>query len=141
MLYLDTSALVKIIRPEPESAELRAWVDDRPDLLLATSALAEVELTRALLRLGEEDRLTDAVALLADMLIVEIDWQVRAAAAELAEPVLRSLDAIHLASAYELRPDLSAIITYDRRMAAAVDPAVTVASPGAAEPLPAPAAG
>lgn len=108
MLYLDTSALLKIVRPEPETAELRAWLDDRPEQLLATSALAEVELPRALLRLGEEDCLTEAVELLADLLVVEIDLPVRTTAYELSGPLLRSLDAIHLATAYELRPDLSA---------------------------------
>lgn len=53
--------------------------------------------------------------------------------ADRSDPLVRSLDAIHVASAYQLRPDLSAIITYDRRMANAVDPSVTVVSPGAPE--------
>ncbi|MGH3683018.1 MAG: type II toxin-antitoxin system VapC family toxin [Natronosporangium sp.] len=131
MLYLDTSALMKIVRPEPETVALRDWLAAQPDQLLATSALAEVELPRALHRIGETERLSRAVELLEDLLIIEIDTYVRRAAADLPEPLLRSLDAIHVASAHQLRPDLSAVITYDRRMAAAVDPAVTVASPGA----------
>lgn len=136
MLYLDTSALVKIVRPEPESAALRDWLATQPDQLLATSALAEVELPRALHRIGEIERLTRAAELLEDLLIIEIDTYVRRAAADLPEPLLRSLDAIHVASAHQLRPDLSAVLTYDRRMAAAIDPAVTVASPGATEASP-----
>ena len=135
MLYLDTSALVKIIRPEPETADLRAWLDAQHEQLLATSALAEVELPRALRRIGESERLPEVAELLADLLIIEIDEQVRSTAAGLPEPLLRSLDAIHIASAYQLQPDLAAIVTYDTRMAAAVDPAIPVASPGAAEPV------
>lgn len=131
MLYLDTSALVKILRPEPESRQLRAWLEDRSDLLLATSALAEIELPRALRRIGEIERLQRVAPLLEDLLVIEIDPEVRRAAAELADPHLRSMDAVHVASAYQLRPDLSAVVTYDLRMARAVDPATTVASPGA----------
>jgi hypothetical protein len=141
MLYLDTSALMKVIRPEPESAELRNWLDDRPDQLLATSALAEVELPRALRRLGEVERLSQAFELLEDLLVIEIDAEVRRTAAGLPEPLLRSLDAIHVASAYQLRPDLTAIITYDLRMAGAIDSAVTVVGPGASAMAAGPAAG
>lgn len=138
MLYLDTSALVKMVRPEPETAALRDWLDAQPDQLLATSALAEVELPRALHRIGETERLARAAELVEDLLLIEIDAHVRRAAADLPEPLLRSLDAIHVASAHQLLPDLSAVITYDRRMAAAIDPAVTVASPGATEDGPGP---
>jgi hypothetical protein len=141
MLYLDTSALVKVVRPEPESVDLRNWLDDRPDQLLATSALAEVELPRALRRLGEVERLSQAFELLEDLLVIEIDAEVRRAAAGLPEPLLRSLDAIHVASAYQLRPDLTAIITYDVRMADAIDPAVTVVGPGSSAVAAEPAAG
>lgn len=131
MLYLDTSVLVKILRPEPESRQLRAWLEDRSDLLLATSALAEIELPRALRRIGEVERLQRATQLLEDLLVIEIDPEVRRTAAGLTDPPLHLWDAVHVASAYQLRPDLSAVVTYDRRMARAVDPAITVASPGA----------
>lgn len=141
MLYLDTSALVKIIRPEPESADLRNWLDDRTSQLMATSAVAEIELPRALRRLGEVERLPHAIELLEDLLVIEIDADVRRTAADFSEPLLRSLDAIHVASAYQLRPDLSAIITYDIRMANAVDPTVMVVSPGATAAVAGTAAG
>jgi hypothetical protein len=133
MFYLDSSALVKIVRPEPESAELHAWLEGEPDRLLVTSALAEVELARALRRVGEMERVASAAELLESLLVIEVDADVRRLAADLSDPLLRSLDAIHIASAYQLRPDLSAIITYDHRMASAVDSAVTVVSPGAAD--------
>lgn len=131
VIYLDTSALVKVVRPEPETSHLRGWLDRQAGALLVTSALSEVELPRALRRIDEEDRLLRATELFEDLLIIEIDPELRRAAAALADPLLRSLDAIHIASAYELRPDLTAIVTYDVRMARAVDPEVTVVSPGA----------
>jgi predicted nucleic acid-binding protein len=133
MFYLDTSALVKIVRPEPESAELRTWLEDDPERLLVTSALAEVELVRALRRVGETERLASAAELLESLLVIEVDAEVRRMAAQLSDPLLRSLDAIHIASAYQLQPDLTALITYDHRMANAVESTVTVVSPGAVD--------
>lgn len=131
MLYLDTSALMKLVRMERETTSLRAWLEARPDELLVTSGLTEVELPRALRRLKETEAIPRALDLLeTNMLILELDPDLRRAAAELPDSVLRSLDAIHLASAYELRPELSALVTYDRRMAQAAEPEVVVASPG-----------
>ncbi|WP_219415579.1 type II toxin-antitoxin system VapC family toxin [Pseudonocardia nigra] len=51
MIYLDTAALVKLLRPEPESEALADWLDGRMDTLLVTSTLTEVELPRALRRI------------------------------------------------------------------------------------------
>jgi predicted nucleic acid-binding protein len=121
MLYLDTSALVKLIRREPESDDLADWLDARPPSPWVSSTLVEFELPRALRR-------TDPVlvarvpAILARLARYEIDDVVRAAAAAFPDPELRSLDAIHLATASVVFGDrLTAFVTYDRRLRDAAD--------------------
>ena len=53
MIYLDTSAMVKLVAAEPESAELIEWLNGRPDEALATSAIGHIELLRAARRIGQ----------------------------------------------------------------------------------------
>lgn len=133
MIYLDTTALVKIVRREPESDALAAWMGERRGVLLVTSTLTEVELQRALRRV-EPDALPQVPALLQRFARHEIDDGVRRAAAGFPDPGLRSLDAMHLATAAVLacRDDLT-FVTYDRRLLdAAVAQSLQVASPGAA---------
>ena len=118
MLYLDTAALVKLVRREPESDALADWLGDRA-VPWVTSTLAEVELGRALRR-TEPDLLSSAPALLERLYRCEIDAVVRATAAAFADPMLRTLDAIHLATAEAvLGRDLTAFVTYDERLLAA----------------------
>jgi len=121
MLYLDTSALVKLVRPEPESTALAAWLNSRAGEATVTSALSEVELPRAIRR-ADPARLADVAAVLARLARFEIDAAVRATAAAYTDPALRSLDAIHLATADQLRSSgktISAFVTYDSRLAQA----------------------
>lgn len=131
MIYLDTAALVKLLRPEPESDALADWLAERPGVLLVTSVLAEVELPRALRR-TTPDLLSQVPDLLARLARREIDEPVRRAAAGYADSALRSLDAIHLATAMSLAGrDLTAFVTYDRRLLGAAAAAnLPVAAPG-----------
>ncbi|MFR9802756.1 type II toxin-antitoxin system VapC family toxin [Pseudonocardia sp. RS010] len=131
MIYLDTAALVKLVRSEPESTALADWLDARPDQPWVSSVLVEVELPRALRRV-EPTLLVDVPATLARVARYEIDDIVRAAAAAYPDPDLRSLDAIHLATARGVfGKHLTAFVTYDRRLLSAAESAgLPTAHPG-----------
>jgi predicted nucleic acid-binding protein len=135
MIYLDTSALVKLIRREPESDALADWLDARPSALWVSSTLVEVELPRALRR-TDPALLADVPATVARVARYEIDEVVRAAAAAFPDPNLRSLDAIHLATARGIfGGQLTAFVTYDLRLLAAAEASdLPSASPGLAHP-------
>jgi predicted nucleic acid-binding protein len=132
MIYLDTAALVKLVRREVASDALVDWIGDHPGELLVSSTLAEVELPRALRRI-EPALLAAVPALLGRIAVYEIDELVRATAAAYADPPIRSLDAIHLATADAvLSDDLTAFVSYDRRLlAAATALGLPTTSPGA----------
>ncbi|MEV8378688.1 type II toxin-antitoxin system VapC family toxin [Kribbella sp. NPDC056861] len=131
MIYLDTAALVKLVRREVESDALVDWIVDQPDELLVSSTLAEVELPRAVRR-TEPALLAAVPGVLGRIAVYEIDELVRTTAAAYEELALRSLDAIHLATADAvLADDLTSFVTYDRRLlAAAEDLGLPIASPG-----------
>lgn len=115
-LYLDSSALVKLVSVEWESAALRHSLVGRSRLV--TSVLSSVEVMRAAHRAGT-DRFSRARTVLARVAKVPVGAAiVDRAGSLLPGSSLRSLDAIHLASAL-LIPDLTQIVTYDNRMAAA----------------------
>ena len=118
MIYLDTSAFVKLIRGERETPALQAFLSDRSAGPLVSSALLVVETRRAILR-EAPDQLTRADLLLTRIDQVEVTRSVLEAASRLPDPALRSLDAIHLATALQLEGDLEALVTYDSRLAAA----------------------
>jgi predicted nucleic acid-binding protein len=120
VIYLDSAAVVKLIRVEPGSAELVAWLAARPETALVSSALVEVEVPRALRRNGP-DALPSVPATMARLYRLEIDATVRATAAAFSDPLARSLDAIHLATALLVRSELEAFVTYDDRLLAAAD--------------------
>lgn len=114
--YVDSSALVKLAVREPESTALRRYVArHRP---LVSSALARTEVVRALLPLGP-DAVRRGREVLARVDLLRINDRVLDAAGMLAPPELRSLDAIHLASAEQFGSDLGALVTYDERLARA----------------------
>lgn len=131
MIYLDSSALLKLVRAEEHSAPLAAWLGNRPDVSLVSSAVARVEVLRACRRIDE--RLVEQGAAVLDMLdVVPIDADVLVAASELPGPGLRSLDAIHVASALALDPDLESFVAYDERLlGAAAAAGLVVIQPGA----------
>ncbi|HTC80902.1 MAG TPA: type II toxin-antitoxin system VapC family toxin [Acidimicrobiia bacterium] len=116
--YLDSSAIVKLAVAEPESGVLRRYLRRRKPYL--SSALARAEVARALLPFGSQAlRRGDAVLARIDLVRVS-DTILRAAGALLPEDV-RTLDAIHLATAQQLGEDLARVVTYDLRMKAAAE--------------------
>jgi predicted nucleic acid-binding protein len=118
MLYLDSSAIVKLVAPEPETAGLVQTLRSDPDAI--SSALAQVEVTRAVMRAGAtRERASRAAAVLERIALVPIEAGILGRAAELPPPDLRTLDAIHLATALLLRPDIAGLITYDGWLAGA----------------------
>jgi predicted nucleic acid-binding protein len=118
VIYLDTSAFVKLIRGERETSALEAFLRERPEALLVSSALLVLETRRAILRQAP-DQLARADLLLTRIDQVDITRAVLEAASRLPDPALRSLDALHLATALQLDRDLEALVTYDSRLAAA----------------------
>lgn len=117
MINLDSSALVKLCRVESETAALTRWLAlAPPGTVRVSSVLVRIETARALLR-ADPPSLANLPIVVAGMAIMAIDDPVIAAAAAFTEPMLRSLDAIHLASAMRLTPDLTAFVTYDKRLA------------------------
>ncbi|HXG89837.1 MAG TPA: type II toxin-antitoxin system VapC family toxin [Vicinamibacterales bacterium] len=114
--YLDSSAIVKLAVREPESLELRRYLRRRHPLV--SSALARTEVVRALLPAGDE-AVTRGHSVLRRIDLVRVNDRILNAAGTLRPPELRSLDAIHLATAQELGDELTAVVTYDDRMVAA----------------------
>ncbi|MBU3061708.1 type II toxin-antitoxin system VapC family toxin [Nocardia sp. NEAU-G5] len=132
MIYLDTAALVKLVRHEQETDDLFDWIEERRGTMLVSSTLAEVELPRALRR-TEPGLLAAVPGVLGRIALYEIDSLVRATAAAYPEVMLRSSDAIHLATAHAaLGNVLTAFITYDKRLLAAAETlGLPTAHPGA----------
>lgn len=116
-LYLDSSALVKLVQVEEESGSLRRYLRRHRADERVSSALSCVEVVRAVLA-GGPPAVGKARRQLARVYLVPLDRALLDDAATLApDRVLRSLDAIHLAAAARLQPDLRHVITYDHRMA------------------------
>jgi len=113
-VYLDSSAVVKLAIAEAESAALRTYLRRRRPLV--SSALARTEVLRALLPAGK-DAVSRGREVLLALDLVRINGQVLDAAGLLLPAEVRSLDAIHLATAELLGDDLDRIVTYDARMA------------------------
>jgi hypothetical protein len=132
VLYVDTSALVKLLVEETETDALRAELQRRD--VVATSVITEIELARAAARARQRGAtaLDDVAvwAITAATLELELTPEIRRAAAALQPSAVRSLDAIHLATAASLGDDLAGLLTYDIRMQdAAVALGVTVLAP------------
>lgn len=117
-VYLDSSAIVKVVVREPGWQELETYLRNHP--VRAVSRVATVEVARAIARIQGLDGAAVAERVRSAferLMLIEFDAMVAAAAVQLRPVTLRSLDAIHLASALELRDDLVAVVTYDTRMA------------------------
>ena len=117
MIYLDSSAIVKLARQEPETDALRAWLAANPGPLVC-SALARTETARALLR-NEPKALPVLRAVLALLHQKPVTDALLDMAARLPDTTLRSLDAIHLATAEEVASTLTWFVAYDKRLAEA----------------------
>lgn len=114
--YVDSSALVKLVIEEPESAALRRALRRRPSLV--ASALVRTEVARAVLP-HSDGAVARAQVVLALVDLIRVNDQILREAGALLPPEVRSLDAIHLATVVHLRQDVSTLITYDARMTAA----------------------
>jgi hypothetical protein len=127
VIYIDTSALLKLVHPEAESMPLRTWLARHPDDLIS-SALIRAESRRALLR-NDPVGLANLPRVLSVIAQIPLTEEVLDRAAMLPDPALRTLDAIHLASAHVI-PGVKTMLAYDKRLAeAARNAGVTVASP------------
>ncbi len=127
MVYLDASALVKLVVSEPESGALRRFLRSRP--ARATCALSRVEVPRAVRHYGAQ-AVTRARRLFQHLDVLRLDDELLDRAAALDPAILRSLDAVHLAAAQTLGSELEAVVTYDARMSeAAALLGVAVAAP------------
>jgi len=128
-VYVDASAMAKLLVDEREGDDLRAFL--APVARQVTSIVGRVEVERTVARRAPA-RLAHVAGLLDDLVIVGLEPEIAAVAASIGPATLRTLDAIHLASAAALGADLEAFVTYDRRLAAAARAlGMPVASPGA----------
>lgn len=130
LLYLDSSALVKLVNPEPESRSLKELLADWPERI--SSALARVEVLRATRRAGgDEDSLRRAEKVVGRVGLIRLDHTVLDEASSLGPPELRPLDAIHLATALSVGEDLGGMVCYDTHLTkAATGSGIEVLTPG-----------
>jgi len=128
-LYMDTSALVKLVVAGDESPSLRSFLRERAEDNLFSAALARTELLRAVAANGTQ-AIADARKLLSGLDTVVLTRQLLDDAGTLQPMRLRSLDAIHLVAAQRAGDTLRAVVTYDARMlSAAADLGIATASP------------
>lgn len=115
MIYLDSAAVVKLVHAEAESPALRAWLDERAEIGWISSALMEIESFRAVARYAP-GAVTRLPPVLDQIDLVEINPRVRILAQTVRPITVRSLDAIHLATALTIRGSLTAFLTYGKRL-------------------------
>ena len=115
-LYLDSSALVKLVVSEAESSALRSYLADHPSDIRLAAALVRTEVARAVAVYRSIELVDTARRVIAKLHLVPLNNRLLDAAAAMLPPELRTLDAIHLAAAMTA-PDLRAIVTYDSRLA------------------------
>lgn len=116
-VYVDTSALLKLVVAEPESAALRGFLEGSATTAVS-SDLARTEVIRAVRR-GAPEQVVTARAVLDSLVLLTVTTETFEAAGRLDPSMLRSLDALHLAAALSLGDELEAMITYDERLAQA----------------------
>jgi len=114
--YVDSSALVKLVVQETESSALRRFLRDFETH--ASAELTRTEVVRAVRR-AQPSALPRALSALEQVVLIAVSTSLLESAGLLDPPTLRTLDAIHLAAARTLSPQLSALVTYDERMASA----------------------
>ena len=120
LLYLDSSAIVKLVSNEKETPALITLLRKNPDTV--SSVLARVEVKRAVRRVGNpHDLVVRADQVLERIALLKLDDPVLWKAAALVPAELRSLDAIHLAAAVSVRTHLDAFVTYDARLGKAAE--------------------
>jgi predicted nucleic acid-binding protein len=130
LYYADTSAVIKLLVEETHSKAFAAFYDGHADAEWVSSALLRIEVTRAVAR-AMPALLPEARDLLTAFSYISIDDEVVDAAMSEPDRGLRSLDAIHLATARLLAPELDALVSYaDRLLRAADDAGLATVSPG-----------
>jgi uncharacterized protein len=125
MIYLDSAAVVKLAHAEAESPALRAWLNDRAETAWVSSVLMEIEAFRALARYAPE-AVTRLHPVLDQIDLMDLSPRVRILAQTVRPVAVRSLDAIHVATALTIRSSLNSFVTYDKRL---FDAATTVGLP------------
>jgi len=114
-VYLDSSAIVKLVFVEPETTALEQFLTTSP--IRVSSVVAAIETMRAARLVGDPDVIRHAGRVLAAIHLLELNGSIVAVASEVEPRPLRSLDAIHLASAMSLRDGLAGMVVYDKRLA------------------------
>lgn len=128
IVYLDSSALMKLVFEERETSALADFLDDWPTR--ASSSVASVEVLRTAQLVDDTIVKREAHDILAGVHLILPDGVLLAAAARLGPAPLRALDSIHLATALSLGHDLAGMVVYDRRLAEAARHAgITVWAP------------
>lgn len=117
--YLDTSGAVKLVLDEPGSDALSGWAAAHADDVVS-SDLLRTELLRATRR-GAPEHMQRAREVLDSVMLLALPSATFQRAAELDPPLLRSLDALHLATALELGDELDGVVSYDVRLSAAAE--------------------
>jgi hypothetical protein len=132
LIYLDASAIVTLIAGRRHARELRDFLATKPGMPMGSSTLGFIETTRTLDQVGSfPNTMTDLVTCFTEILLTE---EVRDAAAHLPSR-LRTLDAIHIASAQILDDALEVLVTYDKRMYdVAASAGLPTAAPGLIPP-------
>jgi uncharacterized protein len=126
--YLDTSAFLKLIVAERETAALRRFLARWPER--TSAVLLRTEAVRALRRAGYDSQVGAARRLLTTMRLIRLDEPLLDRASELEPREMRSLDAVHLAAALTIGSDMGVLVTYDRRLGdAARHRGISVSSP------------
>jgi predicted nucleic acid-binding protein len=129
VIYLDSSALVKLAITEPETKALSEWLASSPNLVRVASSIVHVEVPRAIWR-ADPGALPQAYSLVRRIREIWMSPGVLSRAAGVRPPGLSSLDAIHLASAMTIKRDLTAFVSYDPRLlTAAKEAGLPVLSP------------
>ncbi len=115
--YIDTSALVKLFKAEPETDAFRAALGDWP--VQVASELIRVEAICTARRLGDKDVLARAQTAVEQINLIPLTPEIIERATSAYTPPLRAMDAIHLATALTMREDLGAMFVYDNDLHAA----------------------
>jgi hypothetical protein len=129
LIYLDSSALVKLAITEPESAGLLRWLGEHPNLVRVSSELTRVEVVRIIWQ-AQPTALPEGYLVTRRVARIELNDEVLRKAAAVRPAWLRSSHAIQIASALTIRQELTAFIAYDDRLlAAAKEAGLPTASP------------
>jgi uncharacterized protein len=129
VIYLDSSALIKLALAEPETAALSSYLAKRGDQALVSSSLHRAEVLRAIWR-AEAGALPRAQRMIRRVSLVTLSHDLLDNAATLPPSSLSTTAAIHLASALTLKRDLTAFVSYDKQLLDAAESAgLPVVSP------------